>query len=127
MSNSGLFYLDSAGHSAKGMWFDMLKGNANQTQCAYLLGGEVSMWQDRYVGSCLFPNDQARGPPPSVHARAHPVLSLFASEVSVSVSCVCVCACCGWSVPLRMRTSANPPRTAYGLVPLSPPGPSGEH
>eukprot|EP01050_Picozoa_sp_SAG11_P011274 SAG11_NODE_1183_length_5593_cov_7.174190_5_plen_147_part_00 len=58
MSNSGIFYLDYAGHSAKKMWFDMMAKNTNTTQRALLLGGEVSMWQDRYVGSCLFPNDQ---------------------------------------------------------------------
>jgi hypothetical protein len=58
MSNSGIFYLDYAGHSAKGMYIDMLKDNTNTTQQQLLLGGEVSMWQDRYVGSCLFPSDQ---------------------------------------------------------------------
>ena len=58
MSNSGIFYLDYSGHTAKGMYIDMLKDNANTTQQKLLLGGEVSMWQDRYVGSCLFPNEQ---------------------------------------------------------------------
>ena len=54
----GIFYLDYPGHSAKGMWIDMMKGNSNVTQQKLLLGGEVSMWQDQYVGSCLFDNKQ---------------------------------------------------------------------
>ena len=60
MSNSGLFYLDSAGHSAQNMWLNISAraGNATAAQAALLLGGETSMWQDRYVGSCLFPNEQ---------------------------------------------------------------------
>ncbi len=58
MSNSGIFYLDYAGHSAKSMWIDMMKDNSNTTQRKLLLGGEVSMWQDQYVGSCMFDNKQ---------------------------------------------------------------------
>eukprot|EP01051_Picozoa_sp_SAG22_P012635 SAG22_NODE_1332_length_4702_cov_1.577232_4_plen_144_part_01 len=58
MSNSGLFYLDYPGHTAKGMYLDMKAGNSNTTQKALLLGGEVSLWQDAYVGSCLFGNQQ---------------------------------------------------------------------
>ena len=54
MSNSGLFYLDSAGHSAQKMWLNMSAlGNATATQTKLLLGGETSMWGDRYVSSCL--------------------------------------------------------------------------
>ena len=59
MSNDGLFYLDSAGHSAEKMWLNMSAlGNATAEQAKLLLGGETSMWQDRYVKSCLFPNKQ---------------------------------------------------------------------
>ena len=59
MSNSGLFYLDSAAHSARKMWLNISAlGNATAEQAKHLLGGETSMWQDRYVNSCLFSNAQ---------------------------------------------------------------------
>jgi hypothetical protein len=49
----------NAGHSAQGMWFNMTAlGGATAVQAKLLLGGETSMWQDEYVGSCMFPNKQ---------------------------------------------------------------------
>jgi len=54
MSNNGLFYLDSAGHSARKMWLNISAvGNATYVQGKHLLGGETSMWQDRYVSRCV--------------------------------------------------------------------------
>lgn len=48
------FYLDSPGHTAKGMWINMTAlGGASPAQAALLLGGETSMWQDQYVSSCM--------------------------------------------------------------------------
>jgi hypothetical protein len=58
MSNYGNFYLDYPAHSAEKMWFDIRGTNSNATQTALLLGGEVSMWQDQYVGSCIFGSDK---------------------------------------------------------------------
>ena len=59
MSNNGYFYLDAPGHSAEKMWFNMTAlGGATAAQAKLLLGGETSMWQDEYVGSCMFANAQ---------------------------------------------------------------------
>eukprot|EP00038_Savillea_parva_P019262 m.26939 g.26939 ORF g.26939 m.26939 type:complete len:781 (-) comp4361_c0_seq1:2909-5251(-) len=48
------FYLDYPGHTAASMWLDLTDNNTNATELALLLGGEVSMWSDQYVESCLF-------------------------------------------------------------------------
>ena len=81
MSNSGLFYLDYAGHSAKGMYLDMKAGNTNETQRGLLLGGEVSMWQDQYVGSCLFGNQQDENFTESTSHCIWPRTAIFAGTV----------------------------------------------
>ena len=81
MSNDGLFYLDSAGHSAQAMWLNIsAHGDASPAQAKLLLGGETSMWQDRYVGSCLFPNAQDRNFTESVHGCIWPRAAIAAGS-----------------------------------------------
>jgi len=39
-------------------WLDLTDGVTNASQLVFLLGGEASMWSDRYVGSCMFQSPQ---------------------------------------------------------------------
>ena len=46
--------------SVKSLYFDLLAFPTQSTrdEQRWLLGGEVAMWSDNYVGSCLFSNEQ---------------------------------------------------------------------
>jgi hypothetical protein len=55
-SNLEPFYLGY--DAATKLWIDMKSGETNSTKVAGLLGGEVSMWSDEYLGSCMFKSSQ---------------------------------------------------------------------
>jgi hypothetical protein len=63
------------------MYLDMKADNSNATQRALLLGGEVSMWQDAYVGSCLFGNQQDANFSQSASHCIWPRTAIFAGTV----------------------------------------------
>ena len=56
-SNLEPFYLDAGGSQAAAMWIDLTMNVSNATKVARLLGGEVSMWSDEYLGSCMFSSE----------------------------------------------------------------------
>ena len=51
-SNLEPFYLGYPSYAK--LWIDLTMGVANATKVASLLGGEVSVWSDEYLGSCMF-------------------------------------------------------------------------
>ena len=53
-SSVGPFYLDRMGNTAHGMWVDIGRGSTNASLNAFLLGGEVAMWSDDFMNSCMF-------------------------------------------------------------------------
>lgn len=60
MNSDDQFYLNYPNTEARSLWFDLMAGNTcPDTACRkLLLGGETALWQDSYVGSCLFDSSQ---------------------------------------------------------------------
>ena len=56
-SNLEPLYLDGGGNQAANMQIDVTMDVTNATKVASLLGGEVSMWSDGYLGSCMFSSE----------------------------------------------------------------------
>lgn len=54
-SNLEPFYLGS--EPAANMWIDLTMNVTNATKVASLLGGEISVWSDEYLGTCMFSSE----------------------------------------------------------------------